>query len=161
MKKVILLMLVAVLGAASASAQFEKGVKRIKAQATGLDFNFSDKDVDLTIGAEASYFLATNVALKAGIGFDWDNVEDKDATSTFHLTVGSDYYFYRMLYGGVALDFRKVKGIDFETAIQLEIGATYYIVDNVYINPAIYFNSGLGTSSSARFGLGLGLGVNF
>lgn len=154
-------MLIAVLGVTSANAQFEKGVKRIKAQASGFDINFSDKDVDLFLGLQGSYFLANNVALKAGLGFDWEKVKDVDANSTFNFNIGADYYFYKMLYGGIGLDFTKVKGIDFETAIKLEVGATYYIVENVFINPAVYFNSGLGTSSSARFGLELGLGVNF
>lgn len=161
MKKVILLAMVAIFGIATANAQFEKGVKRIKASTSAFDMNFSDEDFNLNLGLDASYFLATNVALKAGIGFEWKNPEDQPSWSKFRFGIGADYYFYRMLYGGVGFDFSKTKSLDFEAAIQLEVGATYYIAQNVYLNPAIYFNSGLGSNSTARFGLQAGFGVNF
>ncbi|MCC8145675.1 MAG: hypothetical protein LIO93_04380, partial [Bacteroidales bacterium] len=153
--------LVAVLGVATANAQFESGVKRIKAQTSAFDLEFSGDDVQLNIGLEGSYFIVNNVALKAGLGFEWRNVEDQDSYSDFNLQVGADYYFYRMLYGGIALDFQKIKGTSFKTSLDIEVGATYYIVENMFINPAIYFKSGFGTSSNARFGLELGFGFNF
>ena len=166
MKKVILLMLIATLGIASANAQFEKGVKRIKAQTSAFDLNFSKDDFNLNLGLEGSYFIVNNLAVHANVGFDWHDTKNKaaDKWESWHKVgfgIGADYYFYKMFYGGIGFDFSKTKNIDFESAIKLKIGATYYISQNVYVNPDIYFNSGLGSDSTARFGLEMGIGVNF
>lgn len=161
MKKVILFVVIAAFSTLSASAQFEKGVKRIQAQTSAFDLNFSDDDVNLNLGVEGSYFIMNKLAINANAGVDWKKVKHQDAWSRFGFGVGADYYFYKIFYGGLGFDFSKTKGIDFESAIKLEVGATYYIAQNVYVNPDIYFNSGLGSDSTARFGLELGIGVNF
>lgn len=161
MKKVFLLVLITVLGITSASAQFEKGVKRIKAQTSGFGLDFSKDDINLNLGLEGSYFIANNVAVNANVGVDWIKVDNMDASSSFGFGAGVDYYFYKMFYGGLGLDFSKIKGEDFESTLKIEVGASYYIAENVYVNPDIYFKSGLGGDSTARFGLELGIGVNF
>ncbi|MDR0427286.1 MAG: hypothetical protein LBH12_01635 [Dysgonamonadaceae bacterium] len=161
MKKILLLTLISVLGFTTANAQFTKGTKRLAAQTSAFNLNFSDKDIHLNLGAKGSYFLTDRFAAKAGVYFDWTKVKKQKGIGNFDFEAGGDYYFWRNIYGGAGLNFKKIKGKDFETAIKLEVGATHYLARNVYVNPAVYFNSGLGKDSTARFGLELGIGVNF
>ena len=153
-------MTLAILGVATANAQFTKGTKRIAAQTSAFDLNFGSHVTNFNIGAKGSYFIINNLAVKAGIGFDYRK-EKKSDTNTFNFEVGADYYFYKIFYGGFGFSFDKPKSIDLQSAIKLEAGASYYIAQNVYVNPAIYYKSGLGDNKVSRFGLEMGIGVNF
>ena len=186
MKKVILIMLVAVLGISTASAQFEKGAKTLSANVTGLGLDFTkvkdadDTQINFGLMAKGSYFVIDNLAVTAGLGFDYEKEGDYDS-SLFRFEVGGKYYFYQALYGGLAYEGSKagkytvsepIEGIgvveaeinpDMESWGKLEVGYTYYITENVFFEPALYYKMGFGdaTKDISKFGLAVGIGVNF
>jgi hypothetical protein len=161
MKKVLLILVVALLGVTAASAQFEKGTRTIAARTSAFDLSFGNDETNFNIGLGGSYFIINNLGLKAEIGFNYMEVDGGDDINSFNFGVGADYFFYKFFYGGLGFDFSKVKGSDFGVAIQLEAGLRYYVVNNVFVNPAIYYYSGFGTNDRSNFGIQLGIGVNF
>jgi len=168
MKKVILIMLVAVLGISTASAQFEKGAKTLSANVTGLSLDFTkvkdadDMQIDFGFMAKGSYFVIDNLAVTAGLGFEYSKLGDLNSNA-FAFEIGGKYYFYEALYAGLAYEGLKIKDIDMESWGKLEVGYTYYITENVFFEPALYFKQGFGdaTKDFSKFGLAVGIGVNF
>lgn len=161
MKKVLLLLVVAVFGFATANAQFEKGGKTISAllnngQASGLLLEFGDDYTNFGVGAKASYFVMDNLPINASVGVGYNKVGDRN-TNNFLVGVGASYYFYKMFYAGAGVDMTKVKDIDVDFAFKVDVGATYYLTQNVFVNPAVFCKFG----DTTRFGLELGIGVNF
>ena len=162
-------MFVAVLGVATANAQFEKGGKTLSGSLTGLSLDFEKtKDVDdmlINFGlmAKGSYFVADNLAVTAGLGFNYLKQGDFIDSNTFNFEIGGRYYFYQALYGALAYEGSKSKDVDMESWGKLEVGYTYYITDNVFFEPALYYKMGFGdmTKDVSHFGLAVGIGVNF
>lgn len=160
MKKVLLFLVVALLGISTASAQFEKGNKTIAARTSALDLEFGKDRVNLNLSGYGSYFIIDNLALKGGLGLNYQKNGDVDI-SGFDFEVGANYYFYKMFYGGLGFALDKYSDVDLKTSIKFEAGATCYIAKNVFVNPAIYYKSGLGNTGYSQFGLEVGIGVNF
>ncbi|MDR0864524.1 MAG: hypothetical protein LBO74_06280 [Candidatus Symbiothrix sp.] len=169
MKKVILMMLVAVLGVATANAQFLKGGKTLSGSLTGFDFGITNIDgvddsrINVDLGINGSYFVIDNLAITAGVGLNSYKFGDFDGTG-FDFTVGARYYFWQALYGGLAYIGEKSpsEGSDFLSAGKIEVGYDYYITDNVFFEPAIFFKQGFGDKNKVNtFGLSIGIGVNF
>jgi hypothetical protein len=168
MKKVILMMTIAVFGFASANAQFEAGKKTLIAKSAGLDFGVlkfkGDKEssIALNFGIEGSYFVADNFAVKAGFSIDSEKYGD-DSNTDFGFNIGAKYYLYKALYAGLSYEGHQpgYKDADFLSYGKLEIGYDYYITDNVFFEPAIYFRQGFSKPESTKFGLSIGIGVNF
>ena len=149
MKKFGLVLMVAVFGVMSASAQFEAGRKTLTAKASGLDFTYAKtKDVDkgvinFDLGAQGSYFVIDNLAITAGVGFDYLKYYEEDAENAFTFTIGAKYYFYKGLYGGLAYEGLKASEGDLVSAAKVEVGYDIYISDNVFFEPAVFFGKGL------------------
>ncbi|MDR0798310.1 MAG: hypothetical protein LBN18_00910 [Dysgonamonadaceae bacterium] len=170
MKKVILFMLVAVLGLTTANAQdhFKAGDKTLSGQLTGFDFSYTKIDksnklnVDLSI--YGSYFVIDNLAITAGVGINSEKQKDVDGTTGFNFSIGARYYFYDALYAGVAYKGYQSgeKDAKLESRARIEVGYDYYLSDNVFFEPAIYFEKGFGDIDKlSQFGLAIGIGVNF
>ncbi|GEM_PF-1738049 len=169
MKKVVLLVIVMVLGGVAANAQqFTKGTKTLSANVTGLDFGVTKiKDVDdslinFGIMAKGSYFVIDNLAITAGLGFDYEKFGD-EKTNSFAFTVGGKYYIVNGLYGGLAYEGLKQKDVDMASFGKIEVGYDIYISENVFFEPAVYFKKGFGDTAKdiSQFGLSVGIGVNF
>ncbi|GHV25231.1 hypothetical protein FACS1894176_03210 [Bacteroidia bacterium] len=44
----------------------------------------------------------------------------------------------------------------------IEVGYDWYLTENVYFEPAVYFEKGFGDADGvSQFGLSIGIGVNF
>ena len=161
-------MLVAVLGVATANAQFEQGKKTLSANATGLGLDFTkvkdvdDMQIDFGFRAKGSYFVIDNLAVTAGLGFGYTKMGDFNSNA-FNFEIGGRYYFYQALYGALAYEGSKAKDVDMESWGKLEVGYDFYITENVFFEPALYFKKGFGdaTKDISRFGLSVGIGVNF
>ncbi|GHT48624.1 hypothetical protein FACS189440_12690 [Bacteroidia bacterium] len=167
MKKVILVMVIALVGIGTVNAQFTKGGKTLSGRLTGFDFSYATGDndyknlnVDLSIAG--SYFVADNVAINAIVGLSSNKYLENDATTNFTFGVGARYYFLGGLYAGLAYQGVQVQDVDLANYGNLEVGYDYYITDNVFFEPAVYFAKGLSNvDKSSTFGLSIGIGVNF
>jgi hypothetical protein len=168
MKKVILVMVVALVSVATVSAQFTKGGKTLSANVTGLDFGITSvKDVDdspinFGLGITGSYFVIDNLAITAGLGFDYYKEGDYN-TNRFNFEIGGRYYVYQGLFAALAYEGAKEKDFDLAGYGRIQLGYDLYITDNVFFEPALYFKKGFGdlTKDITQFGLSIGIGVNF
>ena len=169
MKKIIFLMALAIVGVATASAQFEAGGKTLSGRLTGLDFTYSSKDkssiamVDLSLAG--SYFVANNFAVEALFGITAEN-RSYDGTSYYkdnavQFGIGARYYVWNALFAGVGYQGHKIKDVDLINFLNVGVGYTYYITDNVFFEPTIVFNKMLEKDSPSTFCLQIGIGVNF
>ncbi|MDR2057561.1 MAG: hypothetical protein LBP83_04640 [Dysgonamonadaceae bacterium] len=167
MKKTFLIMLVAVFGVVSASAQFEAGKKTLSGKVTGFNFGYTTgendyKEINVDLGVAGSYFIIDKLAIEALVGLSSNKVGDGDAATGFEFGIGARYYFWNALYGGLAYKGAKFQDIDLQNFLNVEVGYDYYITDNVYFEPAIYFNKGFSDiNKNSTFGLSIGIGVNF
>jgi len=160
-------MLVAVLSASAANAQFEKGRKTISAGVSGFDIGFSGVNgldiFNLDLGARGSYFFANNFAAVVGLGANFVSY-DGDSATNFNFEVGARYYFWDAMYGGLSYNGCKYEGVDdLESVCQLEVGYTYHISNSVYFEPALYYQMGFGDlrKDYSKLGLSIGIGIRF
>lgn len=142
--------------------QFSRGSKTITTRVSGLDLNFGNDVTNFDLGLKASYFLISRLALEAGINYDYTKSgKGADGVYQFAFEAGARYYLYKIFYAGAGLHFSKPKDVDVTTALKIEAGASYYIANNVFIEPAIFYNLGLSDGVKDRYGLMMGIGVNF
>lgn len=168
MKKVILMAVIAILCMNTASAQFEKGSKTLSANVTGLNLGFTsikdadDTHIDFNIMAKGSYFIIDNLAITVGLGLAYQEIGDYN-DHVFQFEVGGRYYLYQGLYGALAYEGGKMRFSDLASFGKIEVGYDFYISENVFFEPAIYFEKGFGNTAKdiTRYGLAIGIGVNF
>jgi len=169
MKKLGLLMVLAMFGTITANAQhFTKGTKMFSANATGLNFgvtNIKDADdsfISLGIIGKGSYFVIDNFAITTGLGFNYQKVGD-DNFNSFSFEAGARYYMVKGLYGALAYEGSVAKGADYLSFGKIEVGYDIYISERVFFEPAVYFEKGFGDTASdiSQYGLSVGIGVNF
>lgn len=169
MKKLFFIVSVFILSSLTANAQldleksndqFVKGAKTIAARTSGLDLNFGDDVTQFNLNLKGSYFIIDRVSLGAAFGVNYSKMGDIK-THAFALEANARYYFWNCLFGGVGVEFDKYKDIDLGTYLKFEAGASYYIAENVFVEPALHYYWGVGGDTSSRFGLSMGIGVNF
>jgi hypothetical protein len=172
MKKVFLMAFVATLGIATASAQFEKGVKTVNMKVSGFDLKYLSGDgysaSDLNIAAEASYFVIDRLSILAEAGLEsTKEVDYDDGLSTFHIGGGARYYFSSKGFFGGARIVGYVGDEGLHTvAGKIEGGYTWYILDNFYIEPSLriakeYFTEISETSKATKLRIMVGVGIKF
>jgi hypothetical protein len=167
MKKVILVMAMAIVGVATMNAQFTKGGKTLSGRLTGFDFGVTSHDgggdatINVGLDINGSYFVADNFAITAGIGLNsW--AQGDDNSTDFGFNVGARYYFLGGLYGGLGYEGWKPNKGDLLSYGNVQVGYDYYITDNVFFEPAVYFSKGFSKGDKdSTFGLSIGIGVNF
>ena len=169
MKKMFFMMVLAIVGVATASAQFEAGGKTLSGRLTGLDFMYSTLDkeslatVDLSLAG--SYFVANNFAVEALFGIKASNYsydgKSMGKSNSVKFGIGARYYVWNALFAGVSYQGEKEKDYDLINFLNVGVGYTYYITDNVFFEPTIVFNKMLEKDSPSTFGLSIGIGVNF
>jgi hypothetical protein len=173
MKKMFLIMLVALLSATAVNAQFTKGGKTLSGRLSGFDFEYDFADYDkmlaVNLSIAGSYFVADNLAITAEVGLFSSKYETKyaqqtytDNSTNFTFGAGVRYYFSGGLYGGLAYTGILNNYGDYGSILHLEVGYDYYITDNVFFEPAIYYEPSLyGSNSRSAVGLSIGVGVKF
>ena len=148
------------------SAQFSQGTKTLSGSLTGFDFGLSGADglddFNVDLGVNGSYFVIDNLAVTAGFGIGSYKAKDVDAVTNFNFEIGGRYYFWEALYGGIKYRGEKYQDVDLLNFGKIEVGYDYYITENVFFEPAIYFEKGFGDSNKwSNLGLSIGIGVNF
>ncbi len=147
MKK-LLLSALAIVSFTVASAQDGNGGQTAKGKwlieantgsiATG-NTSFSLASVDgntaWSIGAEAGHFVADDLAIKAGIGYNDNGVTD----GTFVYKIGAKYYVASQF--PVGLDFTGAS-VDGNNAnwVGIQGGYAWFLGDNVSLEPALRYN---------------------
>ena len=160
MKKVFMALLLATVGVASASAQFEKGKIYGGASASGLGISYSET-TKFTFGLEAlaGYMFADDLMAMAEVGCDYHNSE----TQSLSLGVRCRYYIVQ---NGLFLSLGAKYLHEFKDYndfyITPEVGYSFFLNHNVRLEPSVYYNMSLSKfGDKSRFGIKVGIGFFF
>ena len=181
MKKLLLCAAIAVFGLSQGNAQDEvgggqtsKGKWLIEANTgnallgtTGIYLTTSDGYTEYNVGLDGGYFVADNLAIKAGLGFGGADSDLGDSESSFSYRLGAKYYIQSMI--PVTLDITGASGdaVEFagETPLWLGIGAGYawFLGENVSIEPGVRYNHSLNEDYSDKgvFQVNVGFALHF
>jgi len=160
MKKVFMALLLATVGVASASAQFEKGKIYGGASASGLGISYSET-TKFTFGLEAlaGYMFADDLMAMAEVGYDYHNSE----TQSLSLGVRCRYYIVQ---NGLFLSLGAKYLHEFKDYndfyLTPEVGYSFFLNHNVTLEPSVYYNMSLSKfGDKSRFGIKVGIGFFF
>ena len=141
MKKILVSLMLLVMTALSAHAQFEKDVWYVNASLTGLDLSHSKNEgTNFGFALTGGAFVADNVAVL--LNFKGNYVEHgMDETS---IGAQGRYYFSSCgIYGGL-------------------VGYAFFLGRNVTIEPSVYYDLSFSdTSEFSKLGFKIGFGVYF
>lgn len=110
---------------------------------TGFGLNSVDGDTSWSIGAEGGYFVANDLAIKAGLGYN-DFGGDGEGSSSFSYKVGVKYYIISQI--PVQIDYSGASVKDFDenpSYLGLQAGYAIFLGQNVSIEPGLKFNKSL------------------
>ena len=168
MKKISLIVLAAIFGIATASAQFEQGAKSLTARTTGLGFESVSNDGNamyskFNLGVAGTYFVIDKLAVVAGVDVNYVKPDGIDATTTIDFEVGARYYVWEALFAGVSYVGESVTDEDLQSNVKINVGYTWYLTENVFFEPTLYYQLGFAPEENKInvFGLQVGIGVNF
>ena len=164
MKKILVSLMLLVMTALSAHAQFEKDVWYVNASLTGLDLSHSKNEgtnfwvFALTGGA----FVADNVAVL--LNFKGNYVEHgMDETS---IGAQGRYYFSSCgIYGGLGMAYKHLSCVGFKknlVCLTPEVGYAFFLGRNVTIEPSVYYDLSFSNCSEySKLGFKIGFGFLF
>ena len=158
MKKKLYLVVMAMMLAVAAHAQFEKDKKYLGASLSGfnLSYNGSEKG-NFGLDAKGGYMLMDNVMLTGTFGYH----KMEDTPSVFNLGVGGRYYIEQNgIYLGCSLNYSHMNETcdDFQPSIQ--IGYAFFLSRTVTIEREIYYNQSFKSHKDySKVGLRIGIGV--
>lgn len=170
-RKIILMILaVFAFGFVNAQEQTAKGKWLIEANtgnamlgSTGFSFSSSDGSNQYNLGLDGGYFVADNLALKAGLGFGGYK-DDFDDSTIFSYRLGAKYYVKGMIPLTLDLTGASIKD-SVENPMWLGIGAGYaiFLGSNVSIEPGVRYNHSLNEDYSDKgiFQVNVGFALHF
>lgn len=157
MKKLTFL-LVALLAAVAAHAQFQEGKGYLGASLTGIDLHYNQK-TDLNLGAEAKagYLFQDNWMLLAQGAYEHNGAAE---TNDFSVGAGIRYYIIQNgLYLGLNGKFLHANHNYNDVMPGAEIGYAFFINRSVTIEPAVYYDHSFKDSDYSTVGVKIGLGI--
>jgi len=169
MKKLILSAIaVMVFGFANAQEQTKKGKWLVEANTnfgatavgnTSFQLASSDGNTSWNLGAEAGYFVADNLAIKAGLGYG-DNGFD---STIFSYKVGAKYYLVNKFPLEASFTGASIKDYDENPSyFGLQGGYALFVGKNVSIEPGIRYNISLNNDFyDDVFQLNIGFALHF
>ncbi len=170
MKK-LLLSLSLFLAFAFTNAQTQQGNKFLEVgtsftpstvSSTGINFTTSDKLNTFNVGAEGGYFVADNLALKAGLGYGDMSYDGENLGSAFSYKVGMKYYAGGFVPLGVDFNGADVKGSNSNpNYVGLSAGYAWFVGDQVSFEPHGRYDISTNSDYKNVFSLGLGINVFF
>lgn len=135
MKKVLFLLLF-VLTAGAAHAQFEMGTKFVNTSLTGLNMQFNN-DFKLGVEAKAGYFFADDWALTASAGIDYS----KSTLNSLFGGAGIRYYIEQNgLFLGAGLKYLHQDSNYNDFMPGVELGYCFFLNKSVAIEPVLYYD---------------------
>ena len=160
MRKKLSLLLLTLMVALSASAQFEQGKKYISASFSGLDMGYNgSSEFNVGLQAKGGYFLADNLAVVGLIGYN--HVGGDETPDRVSLGVQGRYYIIQNgRYLGAGATYKHANHNYNDIMPGVEIGYAFFINRHVTIEPAIYYEQSFKDHSKySNVGLRLGLGI--
>ncbi|WP_136467729.1 hypothetical protein [Flagellimonas onchidii] len=168
MKK-ILFVLVAVVGL-TASAQNDNNSSALSKNSWVVEINtgsyaigstaFSLISVDgstfYSVGAEAGYFIADDLALKAGLGYGGGD----DSDGVFSYKLGAKYYVIGEFPIGVDFTGNTANG-DSTNWVGLQGGYAWFVANNVSIEPTLRYNVAIDKEAASVFQGLIGFAFHF
>ena len=108
---------------------------------TGFYFASSDGESTYNFGLDGGYFIADDLAIKAGLGFGGDSATD---SNTLSYRLGAKYYVNSSIPVTLDLTGASIKDAP-ENPLWLGLGAGYawFITDSISIEPGLRYNLSL------------------
>lgn len=158
MKKKLYLVVMAMMLAMAAHAQFEKDKIYVGASMSGLGISYNGSEkTNFGLDAKGGYMIMDNVMLTGSLGYHkMDNVP-----SVVSLGVGGRYHIEQNgIYLGASLNYSHMYEScdDFQPSVQ--IGYAFFLSRTVTIEPEIYYNQSFKSHKDySKVGLRIGVGV--
>jgi hypothetical protein len=111
---------------------------------TSIGFVSRDGYSRFSLGGEVGYFVANNLAIKAGLGFGSEKYEGDDASSNFSYKLGAKYYVDSKFPLQIDLNGASVKDAN-ENPLYLGLqgGYAWFVAPNVSIEPGLRYDLSL------------------
>lgn len=158
MKKVIFLLLLLV-SAATAHAQFEQGKKYVGASLSGLGMSYSSSEkFRLGVDLNAGYFVADCVMLRANVGYEHTKHIDDVSVGA-----GARFYFDQCgVFLGAGLEYDHFTPKSNDLLIPCEVGYAFFVNRFITIEPSLYYKMSLHDfSNNSTVGFRIGMGFYF
>lgn len=159
MKRISLILMLLIAVVTTAQAQFEQGTKYLGASATGLGLSYSSNEkFRFGLQAEAGYFVADCLMLRANVGYEHTrNLDDVSAGA------GVRYYFDQCgVYIGAAGEFDHFTKSNNDVMIPLSVGYAFFVNQYITIQPELYYKMSLHDfGGNSTFGASIGVGFYF
>ncbi len=156
MKKILFLLLF-VLTAGAAHAQFEKGKTYVNTSLSGLNMQLN-KDFCLGVDAKAGKFLADDWAVYGQAGLDYK------ASRLDYLYAGAGFRYYieqNGLFLGAGAKYAH-QGNYNDVLPNFELGYAFFLSHSVTIEPSLYYDLSVkNTSEYSTLGIRIGFGFYF
>lgn len=160
MKKVFITILLAIIGVASASAQFEIGKKYLGIGINGLDISYSEHtNFSIGLATKAGYMIEDDVMLIGDLGF---NLRNKDAQEIVVGGAGRYYIEQNGIFLQVGAHYIHEAPNFNDVTITPEVGYCFFLNRHLTVEPSVYYDMSLTSfSNKSKFGLKVGLGWYF
>lgn len=175
MKKILLITLTILFSIASANAQkFKKGDKSLSLGSTGIAIEEINDVWQFSVGLNGNIFLHDKIALDAGAMFIGG---DAELTDVFQIGIGAKVYPVKELFVSATPIYAHISEAVEKNHFLLQFGLGYdiFVKENIYIEPAIYYNIQLTDDKAVYnpeskkdekfdltgFGFALSIGVKF
>ncbi|KIO53514.1 hypothetical protein [Flavobacterium hibernum] len=164
MKKIILAVIaVMAFGFANAQEQTAKGKWLIETNtgfgatqvgATGFQLSSSDGETTWSLGAEGGYFVADNLAVKVGLGYN----DLGHSLNAFSYKVGAKYYLLNKFPLEASYTGASVKNADAASFVGLQGGYALFLGKNISVEPGLRYNFSLNDYADVfQFNVGFAL----
>lgn len=158
MRKWITFMLLFV-AAMNVNAQFEQGKKYVGASLSGFGLSYSTNErFRLGLNAEAGYFVADCLMLKANVGYEHTrNMDDVaiGAMARYYITQNG-------IYMGAGAEYNHFTKNNNDVMIPVELGYAFFVNKHITLEPAVYYKMSLHDfSNNSTVGFRFGLGFYF
>ena len=169
MKKVIFAAIaVMAFGFANAQEQTAKGKWLVETNTsfgatqvgnTGFQLSSSDGETNWSIGAEGGYFVADNLAVKAGLGYN----DLGHSLNAFSYKVGAKYYLLNKFPLEASYTGSSINDADENPSfLGLQGGYAWFVGKNISIEPGLRYNISLNEDySKSVFQLNVGFALHF
>ncbi len=159
MKKLMTVMLL-VMVAVGAKAQFESGTKYVGASLTGLNMSVSDRhDFAVGVNVHGGYFLSRDWMAEGIFGFN------SSKQGLDRLLIGAKMRYYTRengLFYAAGLQYVHEKKNFNDLQLTPELGYCYYLNHYISVEPSVYLDMSLtDTAHKSELGVKVGIGIYF
>ena len=160
MKRLLTVLLLALMCSQASFAQFEKGKKYLGTDINGLGLSYNhESDITLRLGGNAGYCVQDNLLVIGHIGLEYSYKEVQT------LSIGGKVRYFindsGVFLGAGARFLREyVDNNDFQ--VTPEVGYCYFLNGHLTIQPSLYYDMSFSDfKEKSRIGFSLGLGWYF